>query len=254
MHPANQEFDRKIRERMAHFTPDVSAGLWAKIEAGLPDGTHGAAAQLAGPRRKPSRWWWAAAAVLAVSLLSYWFTRPVDVIYLQGKTTTPEAVSPPQTTGRDNTAQPAMETGDTTPGPVRTAQEIPQETAPVRAMPATAEPVREAPPAALAVRQPPVVIETASVAPVVPDERAVADTVAIRLAEVPEVQPPVVPYDTATEMLASTAPSKPFGVSRLLNFVIGTVDRREEKAVTFSSDSEGSLKVEFNLAGNRSRK
>lgn len=41
------------------------------------------------------------------------------------------------------------------------------------------------------------------------------------------------------------------GVSRLLNLMIAQIDRRSEKLISFSSDDEGSIKIDLNLAHNR---
>src|SRR5690606_42066886 len=55
-------FDRHIRDKMKNFTPDVSAGLWDKIKAGLARQTPDRAAISVRRRTVPVAWRWAAAA------------------------------------------------------------------------------------------------------------------------------------------------------------------------------------------------
>ncbi len=253
MNPDDNPFDRHIRDKMKNFTPDVSAGLWDKIEAGLARKTPDEAAMPVRRRTVSVAWRWAAAAVLLVGVLSYWASRPVPVIYLQGKTAAPMAETHAQPAGPVAASRPAGETASVMPGRTRTARALPRK---VRSepIPAATAPIQEVLPSEPAVKQTPAVQLPPAATP--PSLRATPETGSSGsdIAEVPDLQPPVVLDDTAAEMLASAPRSNPFGVSQLLNFVVGTVDRREEKAVLFSSDSEGSIKIEFNLARNRSRK
>src|SRR5690606_29438940 len=83
---------------------------------------------------------------------------------------------------------------------------------------------------------------------------AIDETVA---ATVPDIQPQVALEDEEeTLSAASEAGKQPFGVSNILNYVVGAVDQREEKLVTFSNDGEGSLKLDFNfsLAKNKNKR
>lgn len=252
MNPTDKEFDRKIRQKMERFSPGIPTGLWEKIEAGLDDSTGGEKKPVE-LRAKFSSWWGAAAAVLLVGLLSYWLTRPVDVIYLRGKTVVVDDTAVISGAGSyERRAQ-----GDT-PTDLTVSADVPHD----------GEMARQAPrgnlPPTLNVREEvypakPVEIQD-SITPVLPMDAPdtpvsipIPAAVETRIADVPDLQPPIVSEDAADEMLASGPPSNPLGVSRLLNFLVGTLDTREEKAVTFSSDNEGSLKIEFNLARNRKR-
>src|SRR3546814_20753313 len=72
---------------------------------------------------------------------------------------------------------------------------------------------------------------------------------------VPVIQPPVVLEDEEETLLAAAGESKqPFGVSNILNYVVGAVDQRDEKLVTFSNDGEGSLKLDFNFSLAKNKK
>lgn len=234
---------------MERFSPDVPAGLWEKIETGLVSGKvreEGKTIRL----RAKSSWWAAAAVVLTVGLMSYWFTRPAETIYLHGKTaavkdtaavlhaagkeghnptdTSASRMVSVETVAARKTNRPGSRRG--MPPTLETPDKIPSPEPVLMALPLPAPPKND------------------------PKSIPVPDSVEMRIVEVPDLQPPVVLEDVEEEMLASTAQTNPLGVSRLLNFLVGAVDTREEKAVTFSSDSEGSLKIEFNLARNRKRK
>src|SRR5690606_8845639 len=76
----------------------------------------------------------------------------------------------------------------------------------------------------------------------------------VTLAHVPEIQP-LVDRDEGDVLLASTEREKrSLGLSTILNYVVSTVDQREEKLVTFSNDGEGSLKLDFNFGLAKNRK
>src|SRR5690606_33105912 len=87
--------------------------------------------------------------------------------------------------------------------------------------------------------------------------RDTLESAAIEIAGVPAIEPLLVLEDEEETMLASTeATRQAFGLSNILNYVVGTVDQRDEKLVTFSNDEEGSLKLDFNfgLAKNKKKK
>lgn len=252
MNSKDNEFDRWMREKLHGFTPDAPADLWHKIEARLAAHTRGDDTMAAPrrPRRKPSGWWMAAAAVLIVTALAFWFSRPAEVIYLQGKATKPDGVPVVQPAPQPAEAPPADAAPNTTP--------LSASAAPARA-PKADQPLVEAsdggPVRAFVTGHP----ETDRQLPAADREieaiPPVADTLKTYLVEVPEVQPPVMLDDMEDVMLADAAsPENTFGAGRLLNWVVGAVDQRTEKAVTFSNDREGSLKVDFNFNLARNRK
>lgn len=253
MKPDDNPFDRHIRDKMKNFTPDVSAGLWDKIEAGLARQTPDRAAMSVRRRTVPVAWRWAAAAALLVGVLSYWASRPVPVIYLQGQAAAPVAETDTQPAGPVTASRPTRPAASGMPGRTPIARATPRKTR-SEPIPAVAVPIPEAVTSEPVVKQMSTARPSPVAAPSSPRATPEAGSSGSDTSGVPDVQPPVVLDDTAAEMLASTPRSNPFGVSQLLNFVVGTVDRREEKAVQFSSDSEGSIKIEFNLARNRRKK
>lgn len=62
---------------------------------------------------------------------------------------------------------------------------------------------------------------------------------------------PATPNSLSESMDIEGSQNTPRGVSRILNFVVATVDKREEKFIYFTQDKEGSIKAELNLALNK---
>lgn len=248
MNPNDKEFDRRMREKFKNFTPGVPVGLWNKIDDAL-DSETSKPGKIIGPTR--TRWkftprW--AAAVLVVFALAYWYNRPVEVIYLQGKVGIPVVVGEEPPSPRP-VLQPADEPGDISPaksvftGKVlerinRISAEMPREGT-----------VRDddTQPSAVEIQ---LVATDAETAP----DPIVDDPLETYIIEVLDLQPLVVLEEAEEVMLANVGPSDTFGVSRLLNFVVGAVDQRAEKAITFSNDEEGSLRIDFNFNLVKNRK
>ncbi|SFC02126.1 hypothetical protein SAMN05421747_103125 [Parapedobacter composti] len=257
------KFDRQLREKFDGFTPEVPPGLWGKIAEQLGEEKQ---QPLRGKKRRISTWWMAVAATLVVVCgLTYWFNRPVEVTYLHGGAALPEmeGPKPAPVSEPEKEISPAPEPLDaervkrlfakrTDKAGNRlakiTAANTDEGTA-ARGVAVTASagsgsakeeeilPVEQ--PAGRSAR-----LEEAAV--------ALEEPV---LAGVPDIQPPVVLDDVEDTMLAVAPSEKPsFGVSSILNYVVGAVDQREEKLVTFSNDEEGSLKLDFNFSLARNKK
>ena len=250
----SKEFDKRLREKFEHFRPTPPAGLWDKIAAGLDEAEPPVQSPLAAKHRRLSTWWLGVAATLLVTCgVVYWQNRPVSVTYLRADQQT--AVKPEE---------------------ADVASTIPEEAPESEAEPLAMERLRRV----FAKRnrkerihkQPQSAADDESSADIrsvktsVPQELTVSASREVPLngspdppevARVPDIEPPVVLEAEQETMLATAEQAKqPFGLSNILNYVVGAVDQRDEKLVTFSSDEEGSLKLDFNfgLAKNRKKK
>src|SRR5690606_5867008 len=258
----NKEFDKRLREKFEGFRPDAPKGLWDKIATQLDaEESRFVVSTPVKPRRFPTWWMAVAATLLVVCGVLYWQNRPVSVTYLHANAdpvVAPEkAVVEPTVAEEapDSIAEPldldrlrrvfAKRNGK---GKVeKRPQRVVREQQPEEVVPAGN---RE--PQQLATRE----SKTPSF-DALSHERDSLERGQIEVAGVPAIEPLVVLEDEEETMLASTEQTKrPFGISNILNYVVGTVDQREEKLITFSNDEEGSLKLDFNfsLAKNRKKK
>jgi len=257
----NKEFDKQLREKFEGFRPEAPNGLWDKIATQLDaEESRFIVSTRVKPRRFPTWWMAVAATLLIVCSVLYWQNRPVSVTYLHAHVDTakepekavvepitpaeaPETVAEPldlerlrrlfaKRNGKGKVeARPQVETHE------RQVEEVAREEDVERQQLATSESK------ALSFDEPSRLRDSL--------EREKAE-----IASVPAIEPLVVLEEEET-MLASTEQTKqPFGLSNILNYVVGTVDQRDEKLVTFSNDEEGSLKLDFNfgLAKNRKKK
>jgi len=267
MHPDKRnEFDTQLAGKFQNFQPEVPGGLWDKIASKLDEQEQSNTVPIKQPRRFPSSWVSAAAAVLLVCGAVYWYNRPVTVTYLQrpvvvvhaDETVTPVAEGP-----SDQEADPEIEPLDIDRlkqlftrrdrkverknlAEIRVAEtkDVGQPTETTDSLLSAIDEMTSPAPA-LAKNDSPVI-------PPSEDHQMVLETVATT---VPEIEPPVALEEAAETLLAaSDRPKQPFGVSNILNYVVGTVDQREEKLVTFSNDGEGSLKLDFNFSLARNKK
>lgn len=256
------EFDRQLAGKFDDFRPKVPNDLWDKIASKLDEQEQGTAVPIKQRLRFPSWWISIAAGVLMVCGIVYWYNRPVMVTYLQNPVVHAEEDMPvveepaPEPTPavepldidrlkqlfakrnrqakNENEAemqvakkQQVDRSTETTDNQLLIAEEAVPTT---QALAKNDEP-HVSPPAGRPIR-----------------EEAIAATV-------PDIQPPVVLEEEEETLLATTEESKqPFGVSNILNYVVGAVDQRDEKLVTFSNDSEGSLKLDFNFSLAKNKK
>ncbi|MGV3762306.1 hypothetical protein [Parapedobacter sp.] len=260
----NKEFDKQLAGKFDNFRPEVPRDLWGKIASKLDQQEQQDSTIPIKQRRRFPTWWISvAASVSVVCAIVYWFNRPVTVTYLQNpvahleKPETPAVEKPvtvpaPEVEPLDidrlkrlfakrnrkskNENQQEIQVPET-PLSDRTAGTIDNQSVIVE---------NAIPPAqALAKNDDPAT-------PISVDQTPIGEAVA---ATVPDIQPPVVLEDEEETLLASTEASKqPFGVSNILNYVVGAVDQREEKLVTFSNDSEGTLKLDFNFSLAKNKK
>ena len=264
MNPAKKnEFDRQLADKFHSFHPEVPSGLWGKIAATLDEQERNGIVPIKQRRRLPTWWISVAASVLVVCGIVYWYYRPAAVTYLQKPVVHTEETVPPVEEGPTPTPATAVEPLDidrlkrlfakrgrkstSNPKPeihVDEALSAALAVATTNNQPATVEPTPTPTPAG--------VEDEAFVTPLPTGQPAVEQAVA---ATIPDIQPPVVSEDEEETLLAATeAPKQPFGVSNILNYVVGAVDQREEKLVTFSSDDEGSLTLDFNFSLAKNKK
>ena len=258
----DKDFDQQLRDKFNDFTPEVSANLWGKIEEQLTTAERPKVVPITNKQRKLPTWWMAVAATLLVACgVAYWYNRPVEVIYLYGKAelqeeelTVPTVMDIPEEIP-EVVLEPidkerlkrlfAKKSPRVSPTiPVQTEEEVTKDDVAV-------EPMQWAATDEIQTEKPLAEQQVEAIAPI--DPAAILEEA---LAKVPDVQPLVVLEDEEETMLASAGSKQSFGLSNILNYVVGTVDQREEKLVTFSNDSEGSLKLDFNfgLAKNRKKK
>ncbi len=259
----NNEFDRQLAGKFENFRPEVPEGLWDKISSKLEEQEQGSTVPIKQPRRFPTWWISVAASVLMVCSIVYWYNRPVKVTYLQSPVAHVEEAEA-------RVEEPAPEPAPTVePLDIdrlkllfakrnRQAKNGNQQEMPI------AEPLYADRPAE-ATNSPPMTTEEAvsptqvlaknddpATPPSADQQAAIEEAMA---ATVPDIQPPVVLEEEEETLLAATKePKQPFGVSNILNYVVGAVDQRDEKLVTFSNDSEGSLKLDFNFSLAKNKK
>lgn len=256
----NNEFDKQLREKFEGFRPEVPGGLWDKIAAQLDAEEPHSVVPMPKRRRLPA-WWMAAAAITLVTCgVLYWQNRPVSVTYLHAHVdavAAPEKAIEPSAPAK--APEPVAEPLDLErlrrvfakrSRKVKVSereQVVNSQRQPEEALSAiTVEPQQ------LAMREP-----TSPSSDLLLQQQDTLENKETEIAGVPDIEPLVVLEDEEETMLASTEQTKqPFGLSNILNYVVGTVDQRDEKLVTFSNDEEGSLKLDFNfgLAKNKKKK
>jgi len=260
----NNDFDKQLAGKFENFRPEVPNGLWDKIASKLDEQDQGNIIPIKQQRRFPTWWIAAAASVLLVCGIVYWYNRPVTVTYLQSPVAyveeaeaavveepAPEPVPVVEPLDIDRLKQLFAKRN-------RVPKSENKQEIRVAEMPANR-------PAEAADNQPAITEETASPTqalakndePTTPSSAGQPVSREAIAATVPDIQPPVVLEEEEETLLAATEESKqPFGVSNILNYVVGAVDQRDEKLVTFSNDGEGSLKLDFNfgLAKNKKKR
>lgn len=248
----DKEFDRAIRQKLESLSPAVPKGLWERIETALDrkdDVPVADSTTVKGKRMSVN--WLIAASVIGICCIGWWMSRPVEVIYLRGKDTAPamaEAAVTPGLRPAEHTVAALPPTGGpSVRKPARTHRpEVPAPTAAPQAAPVPAGKVvmlteeSEIPHAALYQELTKVPLQT-SIARA--DEKPAATK---HLENVPVLVPAdaIARPDLRTER--QLAERRPFGVSSLLNIVVGAVDNRQDKIITFTEDSEGTLFIDFN--------
>lgn len=257
--------DEQLRAKFEGFKPEVPTGLWDKIATQLDAGEHRGVVPMNGKRRRFPTWWMSVAALLLLGVgIAYWYNRPVAVTYLQPAVATvvPTPAQPIHKDQPDETPVP-----DPIPLDVERLKRLFVKKARKESIAAVTPPAQDTGSAAetdeanrrIAENRPRPAVRDREVSVAVPTIGQPVETPSLpgeALAHVPNIEP-LIPADEEETLLASAHGTKAtFGISTILNYVVGTVDQREEKLVTFSNDSEGSLKLDFNfgLAKNKKKK
>lgn len=258
----NKEFDQQLRKKFEDFRPEAPRGLWDKIAAQLDaEESPSVVPAPAKPRQFPTWWMAVAATLLVVCGVLYWQNRPVSVTYLHAHV---DAVKEPE----EAVVEPRAP--EEVPEPVAEPLDL-ERLSRLFAKRNGKRKVEERPQRVVREHQPEEVVSVGDVEPrqlvtsgpktpsfdMLSRQRDSLESGEIELAGVPAIEPLVVLEAEEETMLASVEQTKqPFGLSNILNYVVGTVDQRDEKLVTFSNDEEGSLKLDFNfgLAKNRKKK
>jgi len=236
----DKNFDQAIQQKVEGFQPKVPAQVWDKIEAELDNGENVRAIK----ERKISTFPWKRMAAALVVLTSgvWWYARqPEEVVYLHGKPKTAELAlsASPQSVEREE------EIAKTRP------KEMEQKTIQlaVDKKPKQFRRVEEGP------RQ---MVLTSSLdhpaSQPVPGRTVLKEEVYHPMVETLEmesnklslVQQSVIPLAQASG--ETVRRKKELGVSDLLNYMVGAVDKENKKIVRFSHDEEGTLSVAVDLA------
>lgn len=258
----NNEFDRQLAGKFDNFRPEVPSGLWDKIASKLDEQEQASVVPIKHRRRFPTWWVSVAASVLVMCGIVYWYNRPVAVTYLQTPVVHVEEETPMVEESAPEPA-PAVEPLDIDRlkqlfakrnRQAKSENEPEMQVAETRQIDRSTETidsqlpiVEEAVPAMQSLAKNDELHTLPSA-----DRPISGEAIA---ATVPDIQPPVVLEEEEETLLAATEESKrPFGVSNILNYVVGAVDQRDEKLVTFSNDSEGSLRLDFNFSLAKNKK
>lgn len=255
----NNEFDRQLANKFDSFRPKVSNDLWGKIASELDEQGQEQSGTATAPQQQRFRTWWlsVAASALIVCGTVYWYTRPVAVTYLHNPIVQAEETGMPAVAEPAPKPTPAVEPLDVDrlrqlfAKRNRQAKSENQQEAKVAEAPAAGRPGKAigSQPAVTEAAVTPMQVVARKDDPTSPPTAERSATAEALVATVPDIQPPVVLEDEEETLLAATEATKqPFGVSNILNYVVGAVDQREEKLVTFSNDDEGSLKLDFNFS------
>ncbi len=258
------EFDRQMRKKLDGYTPEPSPGLWDKIAARLDEqaATEKPVVVMPPVRRRQGGWWWSAAAVVLLGAFAWVLYQPVEIVYLKGQVASvaeAETIEILATATPEQAAEAEMPTKPRQLAPILKlyAERVRPETSaanPVEDMHGSEE-LRVA-----AVPDSPVDVQTTLPAVMNEPHEPVAD---VRRNEQLLVAPlPVEAYAHVAELpivaanlgeteVVDRSQERTFGVGSLLNIVLGSVDQREEKLVTFSDDDEGLIKMAFNLGRGR---
>lgn len=262
MNHSDNEFDRQMRDKFEDFTPEVPSGLWDGIAARLDEQVESDAPKVLPitPKKKGGATWWsiAAAVVLLVSA-AVWLSRPSEVIYLQGS---PKLVSEISEVPAENIEEVKEEVvrEPLNLAPIKSffASRKRNEVAKDLLLEDSNDMEQEIDETALfAQSEPEPKVKDPSTETVLFDEHTIPaeDDSSHYVQAVPELKPLIVLEEEEETMYAKAPDEKAgFGVSNILNMVVDQVDAREDKLIRFSSDSEGSLKVDFNFGLAKTRK
>lgn len=265
----DQEFDREMREKFENYQPEPSAGLWDKIAVRLnarDDNQDDAVAVPRKPKRQYAMWWSAAAAILLLGAFAWWQYRPAEVMYLRGEpgiaasneANEPSASMATKVAGARSRAEVgdrAVRTGSRLAEHLRTKVSRHTRSKPAQAS-ASSGPIAEKAPANVSE------VQQVAVKPTVVEQPLMATVAGAPYLVEPlsekayasAVDAVFVPEELDLKGAERRSDEKNFGVSSLLNMVVGSIDPREEKFIVFSNDDEGLIKMAVNLGRAKTRR
>ncbi len=254
----DKEFDQAIQQHLESLNPAVPPRIWERMEAELDRKEN---KPVAGRKNRPVHWL-VAASILTAAGLGWWMSRPAEVIYLHGtyNTTAAEETARPESrpVEQEMTAvPPAGEQSIRKPVRTRRPEALTSATTPAAVPQVAAAPTgqvvmlteeSEIPHAALYQELSKVPLQTSIVR---------ADDQPATITHLENI-PVLVSADAIPRLTPQSDKQLPerraFGVSSLLNIVVGAVDNRQEKIITFTEDSEGMLFIDFKgIAGKKKR-
>lgn len=233
-------FDKKIREKFGSFEPKVPKDLWSDIAVQL-DQQRSMTDIRQQKKKKTFIGWSIAATIVLVVGWGAWYMRPVDRVYLSANKkiieegTTQISADAPQSVGKsslpddipDNDQVPVSHNTHLTDAVRLSAVAI-----------RTKEVQLAANTSITSLARP--VLENEVIAVEVPayENKLVSETeLRVTAIEIPRLDRKVLKEREKDD----------FGVSKILNYVVGSVDHGETKVLSFASDDEGTLKVAVDL-------
>lgn len=280
----DKKFDQVVREKLDGFRPEVPPSIWGKIEQDLKrqEEVRPRIAQ-----KKNGLWWTAAAAVLVIVTAAILYnSSPDHVLYLKGKDSPTQVAVPEKrrairfeplheaTAHQNSEGDDLMRMTSSSEKPLIGDKKLSNDLGTISRVLASAlakterkaeekaesqETEKRTESAESDAAHHAEVLLAQSHTLLIPEIQEVKSPIEAlpELAQIMELPTPIADrtlHQSTEESSSSKQGTKDpagengFGVSRLLNLVVGQMDRRSEKFVSFSHDEEGSLKVDFNLA------
>ncbi|SDL75441.1 hypothetical protein SAMN05421813_10238 [Daejeonella rubra] len=251
MHPiSDKELDKLFQQRFGDFEVEPSNDVWGKISNKMDNKKSG--------RRSFSPFWMAAASVIVVISAGLWFTRPLEIVKLQGNSEMAEekveSLVPP--TISEPTAEPVQEEpilAELNPG----LTEFSPEKSVTNDFKLIAEVPQALPEVKPAAEQPQIVIASNPVKKPIAAQQKQAVKVPARYSgdqsQLDVTQPDMIAkVDVQEEQIieeerVNTGSKKIRSIGSLVNFVIAQVDKRDDKLIEFKDGVEGSEVSGINL-------
>lgn len=258
-------FDQLIKDKLEGFLPEVPTTLWDRIHVGLEEQdqkTSPAVVPLY--TKESSRWWikWSYAAAVAVFLgIGLTFVRePNEVIYLSAQQQQQEAIEHQDTRFMEEAQQAFQDKHQKNQGlnqKTTTSNKVTESPARSVAKATEARPIVQHTDDGSKPHQKLALVQANH--DISPKEQAaeiqlavepfVVEENAFTYAQVADTDVVIVDEPGPTN-----ADKRRFGVSNVLNYVVGVVDKNEEKVLAFNHDDEGSISLAFNRKALKKRK
>lgn len=251
MHPiSDKELDKLFQQRFEDLEVELSNDVWAKISNKMDNKKSG--------RRSFLPFWMAAASVVLLISAGLWFTRPIEIIKLQGNPEITEekveSLVPP--TISESIAEPVQEEpvlAELNPGLTEFAPEKP-DTTNFKLIVAVPQVLPEEKPAA---EHPQIIIASNPVKmPITAQQNQVVKVLARHsddqsLLDVTQADM-IAKVDVQEEQIIkeerlNTGNKKIRSIGSLVNFVIAKIDKRDDKLIEFKDGVEGSEVSGINL-------